>query len=249
MKKKKKKSLFFSGKKKKKKYPTPLSAKEGFQITVTGIFLILTILLLKNTLITYPSADGIKNEEVSELMQDGGEKTLKAQEGPCGRPEIIQDYIEKNEYSRSGILLKKVKGIVVHYVANPGSTAKENRDYFDNLKNTHSTKASSHFVVGLEGEIIQCIPLDEISYASNQRNGDTISIECCHPQKDGKFNKKTTASVLQLCSWLCKSYGLDSSDVIRHYDVKGKICPLYYVKHEKAWEGFLSQIEKKLEQN
>ena len=61
MKKKKKKSLFFSGKKKKKKYPTPLSAKEGFQITVTGIFLILTILLLKNTLITYPSADGIKN--------------------------------------------------------------------------------------------------------------------------------------------------------------------------------------------
>ena len=73
-----------------------------------------------------------------------------------------------NPYSRSGIALKKVKGVVIHYVANPGSTAKENRDYFNNLQNTHTTKASSHYIVGLDGEIIQCIPQNEISYASNE---------------------------------------------------------------------------------
>ena len=136
---------------------------------------------------------------------------------------------------------------MIHYVANPGSTARENRDYFENLKDTHLTKASSHFIIGLDGEIIQCIPLDEISYASNERNSDTISIECCHPGKNGKFNKKTYRSLTQLTAWLCASYGLTDADVIRHYDVTGKMCPKYFVKHEDAWMDFLSDIAEKLE--
>ncbi len=122
---------------------------------------------------------------------DVGSRVLPAEDGPCGRPEITEDFLDMNPYSRSGIALKKVKGVVIHYVANPGSTAKENRDYFNNLQNTHLTKASSHYIVGLDGEVIQCIPQSEISYASNNRNKDTISIECCHPGKDGKFNEKT----------------------------------------------------------
>ena len=40
---------------------------------------------------------------------------------------------------------------------------------------------SAHFLIGLEGEIIQCIPLNEKSSATNDRNRDTISIEVCHP--------------------------------------------------------------------
>ena len=95
---------------------------------------------------------------------------------------------------------------MIHYVANPGSTAKENRDYFNNLQNTHITKASSHYIVGLDGEIIQCIPQNEISYASNNRNKDTISIECCHPGKDGKFNEKTYDSG-------CASDSMDLQDI------------------------------------
>ena len=89
---------------------------------------------------------------------------------------------------------------------NPGSTAKENRDYFNNLQNTHLTKASSHYIVGLDGEVIQCIPQSEISYASNNRNKDTISIECCHPKKNGKFNDKTYNSG-------CAPYSVDLQDV------------------------------------
>ena len=101
----------------------------------------------------------------------------------------------------------------------------------------------------MDGEIIQCIPLDEISYASNERNSDTISIECCHRKENGKFTKKTYRSLVKLTAWLCATYGLSSSDVIRHYDVTGKLCPLYFVRHEDAWEEFLSDIQKKLEKN
>ncbi len=162
------------------------------------------------------------------------------------QPEITEDFLTVNINSRPGTSLKRVKGIVIHYTANPGTGAKANRDYFESRKDQEDTtanKVSSHFVVGLDGEIIQCIPLNEIAYASNDRNQDTISIECCHPGKNGKFNKKTYHSLVQLCAWLCDQYEIqDKSDIIRHYDVTGKLCPLYYVKHPSQWDKLKSDI-------
>ena len=135
----------------------------------------------------------------------------------------------------------------MHYTANPGATAMNNRDYFEGLKDSHITKASSNFVVGLEGEIVQCVPTWEMAYASNSRNIDTVSIECCHPDETGKFNQKTYQSMVDLCAWLCLKFDLDENDVIRHYDVTGKICPKYFVEHEDAWKQFKSDIGTKLE--
>ncbi len=162
-----------------------------------------------------------------------------------GGPEVTQDLLTVNSYSRPGIALNKVNGIVVHYTANPGSSAKDNRDYFQNLMLTHKTKASSHYIIGLDGEIIQCIPLEEISYASNSRNTDTIAIECCHPDETGEFTTKTYDSLVKLVAWLCNKYGLSSDSVIRHYDVTGKACPKYFVDNEDAWKEFLKDVDKK----
>ena len=163
------------------------------------------------------------------------------------RPELDVELLMVNPYSRPGTALEKVNGIVIHYTANPGATAIANRNYFENLKDTHTTKASSHFVVGLEGEIVQCIPTAEIAYASNDRNSDTISIECCYKNEDGSFEQATYDSVIKLTAWLCAKFGLTSEDVIRHYDVTGKLCPLYYVEHEDAWAQFKKDVDTYLQ--
>ena len=163
------------------------------------------------------------------------------------RPELDVELLTVNPYSRPGTALKKVNGIVIHYTANPGATAIANRNYFENLKDTHTTKASSHFVVGLEGEIVQCIPTSEIAYASNNRNSDTISIECCYKNEDGSFEQATYDSVIKLTAWLCAKFGLTSENVIRHYDVTGKLCPLYYVEHEDAWQQFKKDVDTYLQ--
>lgn len=163
------------------------------------------------------------------------------------RPELDVELLTVNPYSRPGTALEKVNGIVIHYTANPGATAIANRNYFENLKDTHTTKASSHFVVGLEGEIVQCIPTAEIAYASNDRNSDTISIECCYKNEDGSFEQPTYDSVIKLTAWLCAKFGLTSEDVIRHYDVTGKLCPLYYVEHEDAWAQFKKDVDTYLQ--
>ena len=157
-------------------------------------------------------------------------------------PEYVKaDLLTPNKYSRPQTPLEKVNGIVVHYVANPCSTALENRNYFEGLKDqtgSKTTSASSHFVIGLEGEVVQCIPLDEVAYASNNRNSDTISIECCHPDETGKFYDSTYQTLVNLCAYLCVEFDLKPDDIIRHYDVTGKICPKYFVDHPEEWETF-----------
>ncbi len=165
-----------------------------------------------------------------------------------GAPPFTVDLLEVNEYSRPGTPLKEINGIVVHYTANPGSTAQNNRDYFNGLKDSHETKVSSHFVIGIDGEIVQCIPSTEVAYASNSRNDDTLSIECCHQDETGTFTQETYLSLVRLTGWLCQRFGLDSSDVIRHYDVTGKICPKYYVDHPEQWEKFLQDVDAQIKE-
>lgn len=176
-----------------------------------------------------------------------GTVMLTEEEISALQPELEVDLLSINDYSRPGYKLEEVNNIVIHYTANPGATAKQNRDYFEGLKESHLTRASSHFIVGLSGEIVQCIPSWEISYASNDRNNDTISIECCHPDESGEFNKETYQSMVNLTSWLCLKFGLDSEDVIRHYDVTGKNCPKYFVENEKAWEEFKDYVQKAID--
>jgi N-acetylmuramoyl-L-alanine amidase CwlA len=153
---------------------------------------------------------------------------------------VDKQIISETAGGRPGTKLDRVRDIAIHYVANPGSTAQNNHDYFDQPE----TQVSAHFVVGLEGEIIQCIPLDEVSYATNDRNKDTISIEVCHPDESGKFNQATYDSLVKLTAWLCDNCGISRKDVIRHYDVTGKACPLYFVDHPDAWEQFLKDVKK-----
>lgn len=181
------------------------------------------------------SDDMVSDTEQSEISSGDDSSGGPEQWQKEGAPYIDVELLTPNEYSRPQIPIESVNYIAIHYTANPGATAIANRNYFENLANTHDTKVSSHFVVGLDGEVVQCIPTSEMSYATNSRNVDTISIECCHPDETGKFNDSTYDSVVKLTAWLCVRFGLTSENVIRHYDVTGKDCPKYYVENPDAW--------------
>lgn len=158
---------------------------------------------------------------------------------------VVQDFVPVNEFSRPGTPIDpRINGIVVHYVGNPGTTAEQNRSYYEQLAKLRNRYASSHFLIGMDGAVIQCVPLDEIAFASSQRNHDTISIECCHPGEDGAFTDATYQALLRLVRWLCDTYGLNAGDVIRHYDVTGKECPRYFVRHPEAWDAFRRDLDR-----
>ena len=203
-----------------------------FRMMTAGLVIAAVVMII----VTIVTVKRHKEEETAEEQEITVEKYIDQQ------PELDVELLTINEYSRPAMALEQVNGIVIHYTANPGTTAIQNRSYFENLAETHETKASSHFVIGLEGEIVQCIPCNEISYASNDRNYDTISIECCIEDETGKFNGNTYNSLIKLTTWLMGRYDLSSEDVIRHYDVTGKNCPKYYVEHEEAWEQLKKDV-------
>ena len=157
-------------------------------------------------------------------------------------PKIDEQLLSINPYSRPGKSIRRLDYIVIHYLANPKTTAQENRDYFESLKELRNESMSANYVVGLDGEVIHCIPDDEIAYASNRANDYSISIENCHKDDTGRFTTKTYNSLVELTAYLAEQYSIDRDHVIRHYDVTGKDCPKYFVDHPDRWEKFLDDV-------
>lgn len=184
-----------------------------------------------------------KDKGIVEVMSE------KLGENKIEPPAITEDLLEINEYSRPGTKLKKVKSIFVHYTANPGTSAQGNRSYFANLAETHERAASAHFIIGYDGEVIQCIPREEQAYAVISRNEDSLSIECCYLDEDGKFTQETYDTLIHMLAWLTQEYHLTTDNILRHYDCGGKLCPLYYVEHEDAWEQMLADVDRYIEEN
>lgn len=146
---------------------------------------------------------------------------------------ITDNYLTINQYSRPGTKRAKTTKIAVHYVGNPNTSALSNRNYFENCKDIHKY-VSSNYIVGLRGEIICCVPDEEIAYCTNQANSYSVSIEVCHPKSDGVFADCTYVSLCELCAMLLKKYKLTVNDLIRHYDIvradgTRKQCPLHWV--------------------
>lgn len=209
-------------------------------LAVVVVSLVLCIWLYR-TFWEIPQADGsvppAENEAVEVANSLFGQRIqgLKSADY-LQHPIWNEDFLTVNEYSRPGDALKEVNNIFVHYTANPGTSAAQNRSYFEQLKDTHERSASAHFIIGYEGEIVHCVPLDEIAYAVVGRNEDSISIECCYTAEDGSFTQETYDSLIQLLKWLTETYDLKEEDILRHYDCGGKKCPLYYTEHEDAWK-------------
>ena len=219
---------------KQRKRRRKLMIRRLFILSVLVIFVICTLgiyALVKNIFHQEPKpaqAEKINRVEIAKELQ---------------MPEWVDiQLIDKNASARDGRKLSNIKNIVIHYVGNPMTTAQNNRDYF----NKPDTEVCSHFVVGLEGEIIQCVPIYERSVASNHRNKDTISIEVCHTDESGKFNEETYQAVIKLVTYLCNHLSLDETDVIRHYDITGKNCPKYYVENEDKWEALKENLKEAL---
>lgn len=149
-----------------------------------------------------------------------------------------------------------IKYIVIHYTANNGDTAKNNLNYFANNQNL---SASAHYFVD-ENEVCQSVKDTDTAYHCGAktykhkvcRNSNSIGIELCsRKDTNGKFYFKdnTLANALSLTKELMQKYHIPVTNVVRHYDVTGKICPAPMVNDEKLWNEFLSKLSngKKLE--
>ena len=150
-----------------------------------------------------------------------------------------------------------IKYIVIHYTANNGDTASGNANYFANNRNI---SASAHYFVD-ENTIWQSVKDTDTAWHcgaksykhSYCRNSNSIGIELCS-RKDSKgnyyFKDETVKNAAELTKSLMAKYNVPATNVIRHYDVTGKICPAPMVNDVSLWnkfKGMISAPVKKLE--
>lgn len=153
--------------------------------------------------------------------------------------------------------LSSIKYIVLHYTANDGDKAENNAKYFQTPRNP---PASAHYITD-DYYIIRSVPDNFIAYSVGGKrytdcaltgggklygkvtNANSISIEMCDTNKDGKYmaSEKTIRKTVSLCMELMEKYHIDIDHVVRHFDVNGKHCPAYYM-NDKEWEGFKGLI-------
>lgn len=142
-----------------------------------------------------------------------------------------------------------IKYIVIHYTANDGDTAKNNADYF----NRADIKSSAHYFVD-EKEVWQSVKDTDTAYHCGTtgtykhpycRNANSIGIELCS-RKDSKgnyyFKDATVKNAAELTKTLMAKYNIPVTNVIRHYDVTGKLCPAPMVNNASLWDKFKEMI-------
>ena len=203
-------------------------------LSFSGAFLLVRT-LVRHVTGNEQAMETVLDQKVEKLLVPKRKKVFD-------RPVMQEDFLTANPYSRPQEALLCVKSVFVHYTANAGTSAAQNRSYFEGLAQSGETSASAHFIIGYDGEIIQCLPLDEIGYAVKGRNFDSVSTECCYLDDSGKFTDATYQSLIQLTAWLLGQYDLTETDILRHYDEGGKNCPKYYVEHEEVWERFQKDV-------
>ena len=151
-----------------------------------------------------------------------------------------------NTSNYGGLRTQKIKYIVVHYTAGDGDTARDNGLYFQRNGNLG---ASAHWFVDEKNAVLS-VPEEFVAwhcggaaYAHPEcRNGNSIGVEICSDKDaDGLyyFTDDTLETAAELIRELMKKHDVPIKNVIRHYDVTGKICPAPFVGAGKdAWDEF-----------
>ena len=131
---------------------------------------------------------------------------------------------------------RTIEWIVIHYVG-AVSTAKNNVDYFYDK----DLGKSAHYFVD-EKEIWQCVEEKDIAwhcgaeiYYNDCRNNNSIGIEmCCKIDEKGKLyiDKTTIQNTIDLVKKLIRKYNIKIDNIVRHYDVTRKVCPVPFVEDE-----------------
>ena len=167
---------------------------------------------------------------------------------------VIFQLITKVNYTDASRTKNDISYPVIHYVGATGG-AEANCKYFEN----NYLGASAHYFVGHDGEIWQCVKDEDIAWHCGAsaykhkecRNKNSIGIELC-VKKDSKgkwyYTDKTLASAVILTAYLMNKYGMKMEDLLRHYDVTGKVCGEPHVRNNgKTWKTFVKQVEVELD--
>lgn len=138
---------------------------------------------------------------------------------------------------------------MVHYTAGKNDRAVDDGAYF---ARADTGKTSAHYFVD-ETDTVQSVKDDVVAFHCgaksyrhpNCRNVNSIGVEICCKYSNGVYYFSTVA--MDRAAWLVwelmQKYDIPIENVIRHYDVTGKICPAPFVGNgQMLWNLFKERV-------
>src|SRR5574344_1226126 len=160
--------------------------------------------------------------------------------------EIENRLIDISENTRPNEKVIKVHKVILHHCPLKEKSAIFNRNYINNLKYQDNIFCSYHYIVGLDGKIINIIPEEETALHTNILAIDNYSIGigiCNSDRYENKISKKEINSLKFLCNYLASKYNLDKNfDIIRCYDIINKRSPYFVVDCSYFFSDFKYSI-------
>lgn len=138
-----------------------------------------------------------------------------------------------------------IRFIIVHYTygaVTAAGAALANCKYFAQAYRG----ASAHYFIDDGPVIWQSVEDKDTAWSvgaksyrhKTARNSNTLSIEVC---TKGAFTEAEVANLEWLVKKKMAEHGITAQNVIRHYDVTGKLCPAYYVDGSR-WDALHRRI-------
>lgn len=153
---------------------------------------------------------------------------------------------DKNNYG-SVRNTSKIKYIVMHYTGNDGDSDEANANYFK----TPDRGASAHYFID-DDSVTQSVPDNYTAWHCGAksyrhpecRNANSIGVEMCDTRINGTYDvsPETLENAVTLVKSLMAKYHIPVENVIRHYDVTGKLCPAYFVNDTGSWKAFRNRL-------
>ena len=168
------------------------------------------------------------------------------------------DYVRKaNRISHGGLRLKKnIIGVALHWTEGISDTAQNECDYFATGNDRY---AGAHIFIDRSGKIGLSIPLKYTAYSVMSRgytsgaydgildNTNTVSIELCGCKdiydRALPMNFEQESALYNVLYWIKKQCP-NVHVFCRHYDIKHKPCPKYYVDNTEVWKHLKKYVEK-----
>ncbi len=167
-----------------------------------------------------------------------------------GKITVTQSLLTVNQNSRPGPTYTiEPTMIVIHSTGVAGIGAQDRRDYYESLKDKTgsgaegSEMASVHFVIGLDGEILQLVPITEATCSTKKYNKEAISIEYCESGADGTMSEATYTSLVTLVAYLCNEKEIKIDGVKLHQELTSMLCPRMFVLDKDAWTEFKANVK------
>ena len=159
---------------------------------------------------------------------------------------------------------KPIEYIVIHSTAMPTSSAKAVAKAFQNTTKDKST----HYVVD-ETSVYHLVDDDAEVYTwhcgakayrpgCSARNANSIGVDLCDRGLDGVdvnsvtdprwyFPYSTLANAIAVLTYLCSTYHISVDNIVRHYEVTGKHCPICMTQNGR--EFLLDWLKEEVRRN